>query len=64
MPWPMKVSQLLKRLSQVPIQPGMVSPLIGVVEIQPASCISLTCSPTWTSRTNRSRTPVMMSSRL
>ena len=32
--------------------------------IQPASCISLTCSPTITQRTTTSIAPVMISSRL
>ncbi len=59
---PANVSQLGNMLSQVPIQPGMCSQPIVVVPIQPASCISLTSSPTWTSSTSSSITPVMISS--
>jgi hypothetical protein len=61
---PMNVSQLLNSENQVPIQPGMYSQWISVVPIQPASCIPLASSLTDTSSTNRSITPVMISSRL
>ena len=63
MNWPANVSQLGKIENQVPIQPGTLSPGTWVVPIQPASCISLTSSPTDTSSTKSNITPVMISRR-
>jgi hypothetical protein len=54
-----KVSRLGNRLNQVPMQPGMCNHEISVVPIQPASCISLTSSPTDTTSTNSCITPVI-----